>query len=322
MYIQKPDPVRPHAIVWMDQESRFIITFEAVHPEASDSVLLEHFRKALNDPRVGAARRPACLRVAEDRWAELLRSALGEEFEIRVGPTPEILEAIRRFVDDVNPSGVTPSYLDHRLSPDTVGRLFRAAAELYRTSPWKVVGDENYLFVLDAPRFNLVGASISIIGSLGEHHGILVYESLASYEAFSRQAEQFSQSQPRRSELRTPALSVTFNHPMRLPPEMVREVGQYGWELAGPSAYPLMMAFDPDNVARPISERDCELAAACCLAVGRLVARLPTGSRLDPPPARETLTVETLADHPTVTVALPLLDISHLRGPYGSSPPS
>jgi len=159
------------------------------------------------------------------------------------------------------------------------------------------------LLLLDAPRFDLIGASISIIGALGEHHGILVYESLASYEAFSRQAEQFGQSQPRRSELRTPALSVTFSDPTRLPPEMVREVGQYGWELAGLSAYPVVMAFDPDNVARPLSERDCELAAACCLAVGRLVARLATGSRLDPASARETVVVETLPGQPTVTVA-------------------
>jgi hypothetical protein len=61
--------------------------------------------------------------VAEARWAKLLRAGLGDEFEIRVGPTPEILEAIRRFVEDVNPSGVTPSYLDHRLSPGIVCRI-------------------------------------------------------------------------------------------------------------------------------------------------------------------------------------------------------
>jgi hypothetical protein len=306
----------------MDQMSRFIITFEAVLPEAPDSVLLDHFRKALHDPRVGAARRPACLRVAKDRWAELLRGALGDEFEIRVGPTPEILDAIRQFVDDVNPGGATPSYLDHRLSPGTVGRLFRAAADLYRLSPWKVIGGEEHLLLLDAPRFDLIGASISIIGALGEHHGVLVYESLASYEAFIRQAEQFGRSQPRRSELRTPALSVTFNDPTRLPPEMVREVGQYGWELAGPSAYPLVMAFDADNVARPLSERDCELAAACCLVVGRLVARLAADSRIDPASAREAIVVETLPDKPSVAVALPLLDISRPRDPHDSSLPS
>jgi len=146
--------------------------------------------------------------------------------------------------------------------------------------------------------------------------------SRASTTKFIRQAEQFGRSQPRRSELRTPALSVTFNDPTRLPPEMVREVGQYGWELAGPSAYPLVMAFDADNVARPLSERDCELAAACCLVVGRLVARLAADSRIDPASAREAIVVETLPDKPSVAVALPLLDISRPRDPHDSSLPS
>ena len=320
-YIQKPDPVRPDAIVWMDQDSRFIFTFEAIHPNTPDSALLDCFHKALKDPRVDAARRPARLRVAEARWAELLRAGLGDEFEICVGATPEILEVIRRFVDDIKP-GVAPSYLGHSVSPATVGRFFRAAGDLYRTSPWKIIGDEERLLVLDAPQFGLIGASISIIGALGEHHGILIYESLASYDAMARQAEQFERTPPRRSELRTPALSVTFNRPADFPPEMVREIGEYRWELAGPNAYPLAMAFDPDNVQRPLSERDYELATACCLSLCRLLARLATGSRLDPASARETVVVETLPGHPSVTVALPLLDLFRPQGPHGSSAPS
>ncbi|MGA2260644.1 MAG: hypothetical protein ABSH28_04320, partial [Acidobacteriota bacterium] len=77
VYIQKPDAVRPDAIVWMDQDSRFIFTFEAIDPNAPDTVLLDRFHKALKHPRVGAAHRPARLRVAEARWAELLRAGLG-----------------------------------------------------------------------------------------------------------------------------------------------------------------------------------------------------------------------------------------------------
>jgi hypothetical protein len=44
----------------------------------------------------------------------------------------------------------------------------------------------------------------------GQGKAIVIY-SRCEDEAFSRQAEQFSQSQPRCSELRPPALSVTFN---------------------------------------------------------------------------------------------------------------
>jgi len=95
--------------MWMDPESRFVFVMGAVLPETPDSALLEHFHQALHHPRVDAARRPLRLRVAESRWAELLRAGLGDEFEIRVAPTPEIDKVIRLFIDGVNP-GVKPSY--------------------------------------------------------------------------------------------------------------------------------------------------------------------------------------------------------------------
>jgi hypothetical protein len=74
VYVENPEPLRPDAIIWMDEASRLVFTFEAIHPETSDSVLLDRFQKALNNPRVGAARRPTILRVAEARWADLLRA--------------------------------------------------------------------------------------------------------------------------------------------------------------------------------------------------------------------------------------------------------
>jgi hypothetical protein len=320
-YIENPEPVRPDMIVWMDQDSRFVFVIEAVLPETPDSALLDRFHKAVNHPRVGASRRPARLRVAESRWAELLRAGLGNRFEIRVGPTPEIDEVIRQFIDDVNP-GVKPSYFGHRLSPAMVDRLFSAAADLYNTSPWNAIGGEDHLLLLDAPRFGLIGASISVIGALGERRGLLVYESLASYEAMARQAERFDKTPPRRSEICTPAMSVTFNRAADLPPQMVREARENGWRPAVPDAYPLVLAFDPDNVARPLRERDCELATACCLAVGRLVARLTGGGPIVPASAQESVVVETLPGNPVVTVALPLPDLYGLKAPKDSSPPS
>jgi hypothetical protein len=244
----------------------------------------------------------------------LLRAGLGGEVEILVAPTPEIDQVIRQFIDDVNP-GVKPTYFGHRLSPAIVERLFRAA-------PWNIIGGEEHLLLLDAPQFGLIGASISVIGALGEHYGMLIYESLASYEAMAHQAERLDRIPPRRSELCTPAMSVTFNRPARLPPGMVREVGDHGWDLAGPNAYPLVLAFDPDHVVRPLRERDCELAAACCLAVGRLVARLAKRGPFDPASARETVVVETLSGNPSVTVALPLPALTRAQDPQDPAPPS
>ncbi|MFB3905940.1 MAG: hypothetical protein ACE15E_21035 [Acidobacteriota bacterium] len=312
-YIVDPEPVRPDAVIWVDQRSGRILTFEAVDPGAPDSVLLDRLVKALEGPRDNAVRRPTRLRVAEERWAELLRAGLGDELEVRVGPTPEILEVIRRFADEVQP-GFNASYLSHRLSPDTVARLLRAAASLYRTAPWKTITHDEYLLALDAPQFGLIGASMSVLGAAGVVYGFVVYESLASFDAIVRQGEELRHFRPGRSELSTPALSVTFNSLTSLPTQMAREIERYGWEIAGPDAYPLAMCFDPDNVLRPATERDCELATACCLALDRLARKLAAGAPFDPVSARETVVVETLADRPSVTVALPLLDRCHPPG--------
>jgi hypothetical protein len=320
-YIENPEPARPDMIVWMDKDSRFVFLMEAVLPEASDSVLLDLFHNALKHPRADASRRPARLRVAESRWADVLRAGLGDGFEIIVAPTPEIDEVIWKFIDDFNP-GVNKSYFGHRLPPAMVERLFHAAADLYRVSPWDIFGSEEYLLLLDAPRFGLIGAAISTIGALGMHRGLLVYESLASYNAVVRQAEQFDKTPPLRSELCTPAMSITFNRATDLPPQMVREAKENRWPTAGPDAYPLMLVFDPDNVSRPMRERDCELAIACCLAVSRLVAKLASGAPIAPASAQESVVVETLPDKPVVTVALPLPDLSGFTAPKNSSKPS
>jgi hypothetical protein len=308
-------------IVWMDEGSRFIFVMEAVPPETPDSALLDCFYKALKHPDIGAARRPERLRVAESRWAELLCANLGNGFEIRVAPTPEIDEVIRMFIDDVNP-GVKPSYFGRHLSPAMVDRLFRAAADLYDTSPWDIIGGEDQLMLLDAPQFGLVGALISIIGVLGERRGLLVYESLASYEAMTHQARHSEGTSPRRSELCTPAMSLTFNRAADLPHQMAQEARENGWRLAEPDAYPLVLAFDPDNVVRPLCERDCELATACCLAVSQLTARLANNRPIPPRFMQESIVVETLPGNPVVTVAIPLPALSGFKTPKDSSPPN
>lgn len=305
-YIQEPEPIRPDIIIWMDRDSLYLIDMEAIPPNTPNSALVDHFQRALANPRT-AGKRPASLCVAEPSDAALLREHLGGEFEIRVAPTPEIDEVISRFVDYANP-GVMPSYFGNRIPPAAVDRLFRAAEDLYHSAPWDVVGGEDNLLLLDAPHFGLIGASISIIGALGEHRGLLIYESLASCLQMKRQAQHFSSmgTSPRRSELCTPAMSVTFNNAADVPARMLQEARENEWHPAAPDAYPIVLAFDPDNVVRPLGRHDCELATACCLAVSRLASRLSADGTLASRAGQETVVIETIPGSPVVTVALPL----------------
>ncbi|MEK7285515.1 MAG: SEC-C metal-binding domain-containing protein, partial [Chloroflexota bacterium] len=80
-------------------------------------------------------------------------------------------------------------------------------------------------------------------------------------------------------------LSLTFDRAADLPTRMRREVKQHGWPVAGPGAYPRVLAIERDGVARPLTERDVRLVAACADALGPFVLKhtaLFAGKRLEP----------------------------------------
>ena len=180
-----------------------------------------------------------------------------------MAPTPELDAVVRDMAGAVTAAADAEpeSYLEGgRVSPQVVADLFHAARVLFTLAPWKQASDSQVLRV-DIPRLDVAGACLSVIGALGESFGILLFPSLAGYDAFGSAAERSSPGGP--LDLGTTYLSLTFERGADIPPEMRREIAEHQWSVAGADAYPRVEMRDRDGMPRPLTERDVRVMAAC-----------------------------------------------------------
>ena len=148
--------------------------------------------------------------------------------------------------------------------------MFRAAEILYSLAPWQVATDDQVLR-MDIPALGVEGACVSIIGTLGESLGLLIFPSLAGYEAFGRVAEEHAPgSFP--IDLATDWLVLGFERGADLPAAMRREVATHGWPVADADAYPVVERLERDGASRPLLERDLKIASACATSLSAFFA--------------------------------------------------
>ena len=263
MYVTDGEPYRPDVILWLELPEAYIVGTALVHPGEPVTRFADALREAMRRPLIGAPRRPDRIRVADPALAEMARGALGGHASIRVAPTPELDAVVRDMAGAVTAAADAEpeSYLEGgRVSPQVVADLFRAAQVLFTLAPWKQASDSQVLRV-DIPRLDVAGACLSVIGALGESFGILLFPSLAGYDAFGAAAERSSPGGP--VDLGTTCLSLTFERGADIPPAMRREIAEHQWPVAGADAYPRVAMRDRDGMPRPLTERDVRVMAAC-----------------------------------------------------------
>jgi hypothetical protein len=252
----------------MEVPSGLVVGQSLVAPEESRGALGRALREALRKPLAGRPRRPERIRVAEASLAEEVREVVGDAIPVEVGPTPELEAVLAAMVEALcgQGDGDDASYLEGgRIHAATVAELFRSAELLYRRAPWKVAADDQVLR-LDIPALGVKGACVSIIGKLGQSLGVLVFPTLAGYEAFLRCAEG-PRPEGGSLDFGTSVLSLTFERGAELPDSMRREAASHGWPVAGVDAYPRVLHRDPDGACRPLVERDVRIASACASAL-------------------------------------------------------
>lgn len=150
-----------------------------------------------------------------------------------------------------------PSYLaDGRISPALVAEMFRHAGAVYRAAPWAAVFDSQLVRV-DIPAFGITGAALCTIGNLGESFGLLLFPSLAAYDAFVDGRPQIGPG-PGES-----ILSLNFERASVLPARMRREIATHGWPVEGDSAYPLLLKMGDGS---QIGQRETHLWSLLCAA--------------------------------------------------------
>jgi len=259
--IKEPEPFRPWVAAVVDAATGWLLGVEALDQgsgpaEAAGSIVkIVNAQRPKTEPAFAQA-----LRVDDPVLATALRGRLGPGVTVRVGPTPEIDTVVRAMGRAIGPGNDRQSYLENgRVTPEAVGRFFEAAAAVYRLAPWRIAQSDNQVLRLDAPSFGIEGACLSIIGGLGESHGVLVFESV---EDFAEMACVGTEEEIRDRGAGVPIFSINFEARKNLPPGLASEVKRHGWPVAGPRAYPWIFSLDANGLARPLAERDYEWATA------------------------------------------------------------
>ena len=83
-------------------------------------------------------------------------------------------EDLKQYMTEDEPPGL----LDMpRVTPEIVGRFFKAAAAFYRKAPWRLLGDENAIKV-ECDKFQSGPWYAVVMGQSGITLGLVLYEDL------------------------------------------------------------------------------------------------------------------------------------------------
>lgn len=271
------EPYRPEAVIWLIPRGP-VLGMAVGRPGEGDARLIEAFETASRKPVVGPPHLPARVRVASPEQAEVLRKHLPASIEVTCAPTPEIDEVMRSMRDHFQSredEDDGASYLDNGVAPEQMASFFRAAARLFRTSPWDAIPDDTSVLSVSCKALDLDRATLSIIGQLGESLGFLIFRSFSDFEQFIDEAEQ-AQGQFGGRPPRLPAhFALNYEPATEIHPDLRKEASKHRWEVASPRAYPWMVSIDTDLVGRPPTSKEVTRTEAIVLALTELISSEP-----------------------------------------------
>ena len=290
----------------MDAMSRWLFGIEALPQDSGSDEGAEAIVKVMHGSSTAreSAGLPRTLRVDDPELAESLRSRLGAEVTIRVAPTPELDAVTGSLARHLERGDDRHRYLEAgHVGPETIRRFFEAAAAVYRLSPWQIMQSESQVLRLDAPGFGVENACLSVVGGLDEHYGVLIFESV---DDFSDTAMAEAEGVAGGQSASVPVLSINFGGRKELPRGLAREAKRHAWPVAGPRAYPWILAVDGDGLSRPITERDYAYATALLEALAMFLREHAAVFEEEPAsPIARTVVLDGLPDAPSVTLTAP-----------------
>jgi len=263
----------------------------------------------IREPMAGPAHAPARIRVASADLARALQPALPPGAELVLAPTPELDEVLESFAKHLESEGENdvPSYLTNDVSKEAVASFFRATARLYRAGPWDLVPSDQDILSISIEALGIRDGVICVIGQTGQAFGLLLFDTLAEFEAYVIEAEVRDPSEkappnfPRH-------LVVSFDNGADLHPALRKEVASHHFEVARASAFPQLYVLDRDLVTRPPTQAEYARAEASVLALAEVLGdkrALLAAFDEDQQPLDRTLSVVSHAGEMTVTIRAP-----------------
>jgi hypothetical protein len=199
--------------------------------------------KAGYSPRTVQVRYPAVAKALVELLAPL-------EITVRAVPElPDIDDALHHFDQTLvgrppelgpRPRAASPqSWAGWGLSTEQVARFFSAAAAYYRAAPWTNITNE------DIVRASIKGGgrwSATVMGMAGELYGLALY---ARHEDLLALVDgDLADPGGALTAMKGTMLSMAFDRRHDQPKAMQKEVRAARWEVAGPSAYPSLIAMN------------------------------------------------------------------------------
>lgn len=262
------EPYRPEALAWMGADGA-IVGLTTARPGELLALASESLQRAIDTPLAGRPHRPTRVRVASTELAAALRDG-HPGLEVVHAPTPELDELLARMCEKLaEGDALEPSCLSPDVTPEAMSAFFKAAAALFRAKPWKQVPDDQCLFSVTIERLGVRDAAMSVIGQLGQSFGLILFSSLDAFEAYLDAAAAIEAG---RRPAMPPHLVLNFERGAEVEPALRAEVSEYRWEVAGPNAYPMLLAVDEGPVARPPTAKEVTLAEAIAQALTQVVA--------------------------------------------------
>jgi hypothetical protein len=264
------EPYRPAALLLVESDSGLIVGTELARPEDLLERAPEMFHQAARAPLVGSPREPARVRVASPDLFAALHDQVGD-VEVVLAPTPELEPVAAGLCESLgqlpaDEEGFT--YLGPDITPDDVAHMFRAAARLYRLRPWTLFPADGFASI-DCAALGVAGGALCVVGQAGESFGFALFSSRADAVAFTEtDMEAGPTLLPRH-------FMFTYDEEDDLAPPMVREIDEFGWEVAGPGAFPQALLIDPDCVVRGLTRAELAGLTAVIEALADLVDANP-----------------------------------------------
>ena len=261
------EPYRPQALFWMGADGG-ILGSTVSKPGELLPKISESLQRAIEQPMYGRPHAPTRVRVASPELADALRAEC-PEVDVVCAPTPELDEMLALMREKLGEDGATEqSYLSPEIGPDAMASFFRAAAALYRAEPWKWVPDDQSLISVTIEQLGVRSVAMSVIGQMGQSLGLVLFSGLDDFEMYLEAAVAIDLG--KEPEM-PPHFALNFERGSEMAAELRKEVAKHHWEVAGPNAYPWLVAIDEDLVARPPTAKEVTLAEAIALALTNML---------------------------------------------------
>lgn len=244
-------PFQPYFPLWIEAESGAVHVETLLAPGQDPMHAMLQSLGSLVKKLMGDRACPERLEVCDVELAEYLRQNLaGSGIEVHVKNRLPMLDSV--FADMTESLGSAdhgpPSLLDAQgVTIERLRAFADAAAECYRTAPWRYLSDTDLIHV-ESPKPPRGMACFVVLGAGRSTYGLGIYPGRSAFDRFLR-AGQAGDYGP---DVAAGLTQVLFEELEELPFADAKLWVEHSLPVAGDHAYPFVIRYgDNDNLARP-----------------------------------------------------------------------